>query len=120
MSVVEETAALAALLSTLDGSQVYTEPDAAINLPAIMIGPPELSWTVFNGSGPDQAKWLLYLIVKANGDALAALEQMIGQVAALLFATPGAPVITDPAVPDSWKSGGADLPAYVLTIEGNV
>lgn len=120
MSVVEETAALANLLQRGTGVQVYTEPDAAVNPPAIMIGPPELSWTVFNGEGPDQAKWLLYLIVSANGQSLAALEPLLTKVAAVLAGTPGAPTITDSALPGSWKASGAELPAYLVTLEGNV
>lgn len=116
MSVVDETAALANLLQSGTGVQVYTEPDATINPPAIMIGPPELSWTVYNGAGPDSAKWLLYLIVAANGYAMAALEPLIGNVAAVLANTPGAPTITDAALPGVWEK----LPCYIIPIEGGV
>jgi hypothetical protein len=120
MSAADEKAALANFLQAGTGVQVYTEPDAPINPPCMIIAPPTLSWTVFNGKGPDQAKWPLYLIVPDNGGAAAALDALILKVCTVLPSNPDAPTITDPAVPTSWRTSGATLPAYLLTLEGSL
>jgi hypothetical protein len=118
VSIADTVTRLRGLLSAVDGVQVYTETDAAVNLPAIVIAPPQLNWTRFNGAGPDQATFLLYVMVTGNGYAIEKLEPLIEQIADALSSDPNSAVTE--AVPGSYKNSGADLPAYVLTLEANL
>lgn len=119
MSIVDTAARLKAMIeSVVDGVQVYTETDAALNLPAIVIAPPQLNWTTFNGVLPDQGTFLVYLMVSANGYSISQLEPLLEQVAAAVADDPDS-ALTE-AVPGSYRNSGAELPAYVLTLEAGL
>lgn len=114
MTIVEAVALLKAAVQTVDGLQCYTEPDVTANPPCVIVGPPQLAWTAYNSGRPDQATFLLYLVVSANGYSLAALEPLLEQVASALWNVTD--VVVTSAVPGSWGDNPA-LPAYVLTVE---
>lgn len=108
-------AAIKDALSTITGLTVYTETDASPNPPAVYIGPPQLTWTVYNRARPDQMSFPLYLVVASDGYAVAALEPLLDAISDALASMTDA-VLTQ-AVPSSWPAGGANLPAYLLTLE---
>lgn len=115
MSILDTTNAIAAALRTIGGLSVYTEMDASPNVPAVYIGPPELSWTVYNSARPDQLTFRLYLVVASNGYSVAALEPLLDQISdALASQTDSA--LTQ-AVPSNWPASSANIPAYLLTLE---
>ena len=115
MSILDTSNAIAAALRTVGGLSVYTEPDASPNVPAVYVGPPELSWTVYNSARPDQLTFRLYLVVASAGYSVANLEPLLDAISdALASQTDSA--LTQ-AVPASWPAGGANLPAYLLTLE---
>lgn len=115
MSLVDTANAIADALRTVSGLSVYTEPDATPNVPCVYIGPPELTWTTYNQARPDQATFSLYLVVASNGNSVAALEPLLDAISdALASQTDSA--LTQ-AVPSNWPVGGANLPAYLLTLE---
>jgi hypothetical protein len=118
MSIASTVADIKAALQTVNGLSVVTEPDARLNLPAAVIMPPDLSWTVFNGRGPDQATFPLWIVVSRNGYAAATIEPLLNQVADAL-ATLRNPVVSA-ALPGQWPNGDAPLPAYQLTLEGSL
>jgi hypothetical protein len=115
VSIVDTSNAIADALRTVEGLSVYTELDANPNLPAVFVGPPELTWTAYNSARADQLVFRLYLVVASNGYAVAALEPLLDAISdALASQTDSA--LTQ-AVPSNWPAGTANLPAYLLTLE---
>jgi hypothetical protein len=115
VSILDTSNAIADALRTVEGLSVYTEPDANPNVPAAYVGPPELTWTVYNSARPDQLTFRLWLVVASNGYSVANLEPLLDAISdALASQTDSA--LTQ-AVPSGWPTGGATIPAYLLTLE---
>lgn len=107
------------ILDTLKTAGIATVThDPAKNLvvfPAFVLGTPELGWTTYSTSLPTDATFTAFVVVKSDGYALPALESAVSEVVAALWAVQGA-VVTE-AIPAVFPAGGAQLPAYALTIE---
>lgn len=102
--------------AVMSAVRVYPDPGASIDPPAAVIGPPQLSWSTF-ATEPTQATFLVHVIVAADDRALPALWDLVPAVsAAIAGATPDRFVVQR-AEPSVWSAGGADLPAYLVTVD---
>lgn len=118
MSVRDAADALAAAVATVDGVRVYMDPGAAVDPPAVIVGPPALGWEAF-AAAPTTARFPLWVVVAASEFALPALWELVPRVAAAAEAMVSASLLDGPAAatPTTYHSGGVELPAYELTIE---
>lgn len=114
-TIQNRVAELRDALSTIVGLSIYTEPDKNPNVPALYIGPPQLTWSVYNRARPDQMSFSLWLVVAANGYSVAVLEPLLDAISDALASQPDAVLMQ--AVPSSWPAGGSNIPAYLLTLE---
>lgn len=117
MSVRDAADALAAAVATAD-VRVYRDPGAAVDPPAVIVGPPTLGWEAF-AAAPTTARFPLWVVVAASEFALPALWELVPRVAAAAEAMVSASLLDGPAAatPTTYHSGGVELPAYEMTIE---
>lgn len=116
MTATEAAAALVAAVSALDGFTVTHAPGKALaSFPAVVIPLPQLTFSNYNSSLPTEAEFSVYVIAKADGYALAALETAVSEVINAIWAVPNAVVAQ--ALPGTFTTGNTDLPCYVLTAE---
>lgn len=114
-TIVEAAQALIDACKTVEGVEVYTDPGASVNPPAVLVEPPSLTWEAYSTSAPTTATFTLYLLVRSDGYALSNLEPLVLGVTDALWDVQNA-VVTG-AVPSNLPVGGANLPAYILTCE---
>lgn len=118
MSATDAADAIEAALNTVEGLTVKRKDPGAnlLSFPAAVVLPPVLGWSTYNTSLPTDATFYVVLVVKADAQALPALESAISEVVAALWNVRGAAVTS--AAPAAWPVGGqGDLPAYRLTVE---
>ena len=110
---------LEAALRTVKAVGVHRDPGAILEpLPAAVLGPPALTWAGQAGSGPESARFLVYVVVDPDERAVERLWELVAQVADAIDENSGAVVIrADPAV---FVSGGRDLPCYELQVEASL
>lgn len=115
MSVVKDMVdQLIEALKTVDGLRVYQEVGASESPPMAVLGPPSLTWEVYD-TEPTSATFQVAVVVAMNERALERLWEFAPLVAAAVDTVPNAAVIR--ADPGAFESGGAKLPAYNITVE---
>lgn len=115
MSVVTEAAAeLAAAIATVEGIRVYTRAGATVDPPAVVIGPPTLTWET-TCTDPNESAFPVAVVVAAGDRAMDRLWDLVPLVAAAIESVPGAVVRT--ATPGSFAVGASDLPSYEIAVE---
>jgi len=112
--LTEAAAAIRAALAGVDGARVYADPGATLDPPALVPAAPTLTWEAYSG-WPTSARWLIYLVAKADDRALPTLWTLLPAVTAALEGVAGA-VVTQ-ADPGTYQTGGVELPCYEITIE---
>ena len=111
MSAVAEAAgALLEALQGVAGARVYSDPGATLDPPALLLGPPSLTWETVC-SDPTSARFIVYVVVKVSERAMEQLWELVPEVAQAIDATTDATVRQ--ADPGTWK----DLPAYEIQVE---
>lgn len=115
MSVVTDVrAALNEALRAVEGARVYDDPGANVDPPALIVGPPTLSWDGYGG-GPTSARVIVYLIVPSDDRVLERLGELVTEVADVLDAAGEAVVLR--ADPGTFTVSGSELPSYELLVE---
>lgn len=115
MGTVREAAeALEATLRTVTGVRVYRDPGAALDPPAVVLGPPALTWES-NCLEPTEARFIISAVGKADERALERFWDLGPALAVALDQVLDAAVIrADPGV---WTAGAAELPAYNIQVD---
>lgn len=118
-AVADAAAKLKAALDTValevETLRVHTDPDAVLDPPAVVIGPPVLTWSSYCvGSDPDEAKFPVVLAVKADSLAMERLWELVPTVAAALESVRDVTVST--AEPLTWGPPDKSFPAYRFTV----
>lgn len=109
-ALTEASAALTAALRTVAGVRVYTDPAAVVDPPAAVLGPPSLTWSALCPE-PTSARFLIYVVVAADDQAMPRLWGLVPTVAAAVDALPEASVIR--ATPGAFT----ELPSYEIETE---
>jgi hypothetical protein len=114
-AVADAVAALAAALAAaegLAGLRVYTDPSETVDPPAVVVGPPSLTW---EGYGPAAAATFpVFVVVALDERALQRLWELVPAAQAALEETEATARSATPIV---FNSGGQDLPAYEITTD---
>lgn len=116
MSLTGVRAALTAALGTVAGLRVYNDPGAVIDPPGAVLGLSELTWDAYNDAYPSESTTMVYLLVAADDRAVDNLATLVDQVAGAVWSATDFAV--SHAVPGTFQTSNADLPAYVLTVVG--
>jgi hypothetical protein len=115
MSVVTDVrTALNEALRAVEGVRVYDDPGANMDPPALLVGPPTLTWEGY-GSGPVNARIIVYLVVPENDRVLEKLGELITSVADAIDDTENAVVVR--ADPGTFIAGSQELPSYEVLVE---
>lgn len=115
MSVVTDVrTALNEALKGVEGVRVYDDPGANMDPPALLVGPPTLTWEGY-GSGPVNARIIVYLVVPENDRALEKLGELVASVADAIDDTSDSVVVR--ADPGLLIVGGQELPSYEVLVE---
>lgn len=115
MSAVSDMAdALLAALRAVDGMRASLDVGGTVNPPETVLGPPTLTWDAYC-SGPSTGTFTAYVVVAQNDRAMEQLWDLLPALTEAVDSVPDA-VVTR-ATPGTFTSGGASLPAYLLTIE---
>jgi hypothetical protein len=106
---------LSEALADIDGVRHYRLRGGAVSPPATILAPPTVTW---NGMAvePSDASWVVALVV---ADAERSDEQLWSLLPAVYSALDGlnGRVVVRDARPDSYPSGGVNLPAYVFNLD---
>lgn len=107
---------IAAALERLPDLQVVTGVGRQIAPPAVIIGPPRLTWAGYaQGGQPSTGVFSVYLVVAMTERATEALLSRIASVtAAIEEFTPGVVTMANPGV---YPSPGGVLPSYQITVQ---
>ncbi|PZG14422.1 hypothetical protein C1I95_21765 [Micromonospora craterilacus] len=100
------------------GVRVYPDIGPGVSPPAVVIGPPALTWEALPGCGgePTSGRYPVYVVVGDDPDrALPQLLDLVLAVAAALDAVDDA--VVGRAEPTLYPSSGADLPAYQIQVD---
>jgi hypothetical protein len=91
---------------------------ATVSPPAVVVGPPTLSWdgvgSIVTGQ-PTTAQWSVYLVVAQNQYAIDVLLSLVTQITAAIEQFTSAVVLG--ARPGIYPSPQGNLPAYVITVQ---
>jgi hypothetical protein len=122
MSAMDAATAIMTALSAVDG--VYATVDTGTSLatfPAVVLSVPDLDFTnsPYNDAQPASAEFQVYVVVRADGYALANLEAAVVPVIEALWAVPNV-VTQDLAVRGTFTTGTTQLPCYVLTVAASL
>lgn len=113
--VKEQAQQIEQALRTIPAGNTYTDLAASLNLPAFILGPPALRWETYGVDSPSSARFLVYVIVAADDQAVTRLWELVPQVASTIDEQTDAAVLAaDPAV---YVSGTSQLPCYEVTLE---
>jgi len=113
-TITERLDELSATLSGVEGVRYYSDRGAAIDPPAVVLGPPLLRWES-GCSEPTSATLLVIVAVPKDERAVPRLLELVQRVAAAVDALPWA--IVTRAVPGALPTGGDELPAYEIESE---
>ncbi len=107
---------LLAALDSLGEGKATADPGATLaNLPAIVLGPPRLTWEGAANHEPTGALFIVYLVVAADEQAVERLWELVTEASSAIDdRTNGAVIQADPGV---FPSGTAQLPCYELQVE---
>lgn len=110
---------IADALAIISGMRIVTTVAMPVTPPAVVIGPPRLSWTGYGQSGqPVTAQWNVYLVVSMTQYAIEALLETVASVcAAIERFTPG---VVMGAGPGLYPSAGVQLPCYTIIVQMEV
>jgi len=115
MSIVNDIrTTLNQALKGVQGVRVYEDPGANMDPPAVLVGPPSLTWEGY-GANPSSARIIIYLIVPADDRVLERLGDLITSVAGAIDDTQNAVVLR--ADPGTFTVGGQELPSYEVLVE---
>lgn len=117
-TVVEARDELKAALTTVADLSVYTVAGANLNVPAAVIGPPDLTWEGGYGvAEPSDATFPIAVVVAQNESAVDVLEQLIVQVTDAIYNNTEDMAVTA-ANPETYPTGNSTaLPCYVINCE---
>ncbi len=107
-------AALSAALSGVEGVRYHSDSGKTVQPPATLLGPPTFAYETYTAD-PSTATVVVALVVKAGDDGDARLLALLPAVTAALHDNTDA--IVRSATPGTWRTGGSDLPAYLIEIE---
>lgn len=113
-TIIERLDGLSATLRGLEGIRYYSDRGAAIDPPAVVLGPPLLRWET-GCPEPTSATLLVIVAVPKDERAVPRLMELVPRVAAAVDALPWATVSR--AVPGALQVGGDELPAYEIESE---
>lgn len=114
-SVGDALGALYAALEGVDGLRVVRGVGLQVDPPAVVVPPPNLTWSAM-GDEPTDASFSVALLVAFNDRITEELLRWQPLVVAALQTVDNTVVTT--AVLGSWPAGGGtDLPAYLITAE---
>lgn len=107
-------AALNAALRAVEGLRVDMSGLGDVAPPAVVVGPPTLAWQAYSDV-PTDVSFDVVLYVPADDRAVARLLRFLPLVRDAVETVEDVVVVT--ATPQTFRSGGTDLPAYRLQIE---
>lgn len=114
MALSDSWAAVKAAVAGVPGVTVYTDPAATLDPPGVVVGLPEMSGNgTYNTPLPNELTFHLYLVVTSDDTAQERLVTLLDQLSEVVFEA------TDFVVTQAQPGTYADLPCYVLTVEGN-
>jgi len=113
-AVSDMAASLLEALRGVDGLRVSMDTGGTVSPPEAVLHPPTLVWDAFV-STPTTATFTASLVVAADDRAMERLWDRLPAVTEAVDTVPDAVVVR--ATPGTFTSGGAQLPAYLLTIE---
>jgi hypothetical protein len=108
---------LADAVSIVPDLRVVTSVAQSVSPPAVVIGPPRLSWFGYGipGGQPTSGQWNVYLVVSLNAYAIDVLLELVASIASAIERyTKGVVVGSGPGV---YPSPNGALPAYVITVQ---
>jgi hypothetical protein len=115
-SIAAAADAISEALAAVDGVRHYPGllGGGAIQPPATVLPLPELTW---NGPSaePTDATWVVALVVARDGREVTALWSLLPRVAEALEDVTD--VVVTSARFGTYPAGGADLPAYLISVE---
>lgn len=115
MNVVEQAIdRLYAALEGVPGLRVARGVGMRLDPPGALVAPPTLSWGSY-AVDPTDATFVVPVVVAQTERALSELLVWTPLVVAAISEVENAAVRT--AEPGTWAAGGADLPAYLVTVE---
>lgn len=114
MTVKEAAEALEAALGAIEGARVYRELGATLDPPALVLGPPALSWEAVCRE-PTAATFIVHVVEAADERALERLWLLVPQVAEAIDSVLDASVRR--ADPGTYPTGGSELPSYSVQVD---
>lgn len=118
MSATDASNAIMAALSTVSGLTVTNNPGASLSsFPAAVVNVPQLAWTeaAYGEADPNEATFLVFVVVKSDGYVLPALEAAIAPVVEALWTVQD--LVVTQALTGVFPQGTTDLPCYIVTCE---
>lgn len=110
--VAERAAAVRDAVASVAWLRVFDDPAAVSSPPAAYVGPPQLRWGAM--CAPTDAEFTVYLVMAASERAQERLLDLLPVVATAIDGVVDA-VVTS-ARPGVFAVGGADLPAYEVSV----
>lgn len=115
MSIETAYDVLGAALTGLEGVRYYADPAAQLDPPAVIVGPPVLTYAGAVGPEPVGGQFVVLLVVGQDDRSLPRLWSLLPLVTDAIESVPDA-VVTR-AAPGTWRNGGIDLPCYEISVE---
>lgn len=113
---------LADAIATVPNLRVILAVATPISPPAVVLGPPRLTWLGYNQNNfsgdPVTAQWSVYFVVGMNQYAVDELLSTVGSITlAIERLTPGVVMGSGPGV---YPSPSGPLPAYTILVQMEV
>lgn len=118
MTAVDAAQNIMDALSTLDGYTVTNNPGTSLaSFPAVVVGVPQLDWSesAYNDPDPSDATFVVFVVAKANGYVLPALQEALSPVTRALWTVHN--LVVTQALTGVFPQGATDLPCYIITCE---
>jgi hypothetical protein len=114
-AVADAAVALKDAADTVETVRATNDIAAPLDPPAVVIGPPRLTWQTFCGDfTPTEAEFPVFLVVRADSRAMESLWELVPQVTAALASLNN--VAVESATPTTWQAGDEHFPAYQLDV----
>lgn len=101
-------------LVDVPGIRRYTDLDAAIDPPAVVLGSPVLLWNAM-GPDPSEARFGVYVVVPRDAQTMERLWDLVPLVVVALEEV--CDLVSRNANPTSYPTGTIELPAYLIETE---